>query len=434
MPSSWSASLRFELQFTGENINLWGDKLNVVLQHADYAVAGWLTKALSGNYTLTTANAGDDEARAAMLKFTGAGPFTVTIPSVSKSYLVWNACSAALMITTGAGASLTLQAGERALIGCDSSNVYRFQGTDFGGTRITSVADPSNPQDVATKAYVDSTAWSTMGGVLPGQAGSAGKFLTTDGVTAGWGDLLVGTIPGSFKLSGVITPAALTADQNNWNPAGLATVSVIKASATASRVITGLAGGTDGRLLILENVGSYTIYLMPENASSAAANRFATPASRIRLQPNHVALLKYDGTAARWRVQAFNGADIQDIRTGTATDVGITPGDLVGSAAFVPLPDTATVAWDVNQGYNATVTLGGNRNIGAPSGLQDGVTYTLNLVQDAVGNRVPTWNAIWDFGAYGAPLLQTMAGKTDKVTAQYNAARNKLEATFWRGA
>ena len=44
MPSSWSASLRFELQFTGENINLWGDKLNVVLQHADYAVAGWLTK------------------------------------------------------------------------------------------------------------------------------------------------------------------------------------------------------------------------------------------------------------------------------------------------------------------------------------------------------------------------------------------------------
>ena len=40
MPSSWSPSLRFELQFTGENINLWGDKLNAVLGHADYAVAG----------------------------------------------------------------------------------------------------------------------------------------------------------------------------------------------------------------------------------------------------------------------------------------------------------------------------------------------------------------------------------------------------------
>ena len=46
MPSSWSSSLRFELQFTGENINLWGDKLNAVLAHADFAVAGWLNKPL----------------------------------------------------------------------------------------------------------------------------------------------------------------------------------------------------------------------------------------------------------------------------------------------------------------------------------------------------------------------------------------------------
>ena len=105
MPSSWSSSLRFELQFTGENINLWGDKLNVVLSHADSAIAGWLTKALSGDVALTTANASDDEARAAMIKFTGAGPFTVTIPSVSKSYLVWNACTAAVTLTTGAGAT-----------------------------------------------------------------------------------------------------------------------------------------------------------------------------------------------------------------------------------------------------------------------------------------------------------------------------------------
>src|ERR1700761_6660069 len=105
MPSSWSSSLRFELQFTGENINLWGDKLNTVLNHADFAVAGCLTKALTADYVLSTANAGDDEARAAALKFTGAGPFTVTIPSVSKLYAVWNACAGAVTLTTGAGSS-----------------------------------------------------------------------------------------------------------------------------------------------------------------------------------------------------------------------------------------------------------------------------------------------------------------------------------------
>ena len=36
----------------------------------DYAVAGWLTKPLTGNVALSTANAPDDEARAAMI---GAG-------------------------------------------------------------------------------------------------------------------------------------------------------------------------------------------------------------------------------------------------------------------------------------------------------------------------------------------------------------------------
>ncbi|MFI4965818.1 MAG: hypothetical protein ACHP9T_10665 [Caulobacterales bacterium] len=186
MPSSWSASLRFELQFTGENINLWGDKLNSALAHADYAVAGWLAKPLNGDAALSTANAGDDEARAAMIKFTGAGPFTVTIPSVSKAYDAWNACSAALTITTGAGAAAVVQPGEIVRIVCDGANVKRVVATEFGGKQITGVADPTTAQGVATKAYADALAFTANAGVLPAQAGSAGKFIRTDGTTASW--------------------------------------------------------------------------------------------------------------------------------------------------------------------------------------------------------------------------------------------------------
>jgi hypothetical protein len=168
MPSSWSSSLRLELQFTGENINLWGDKLNAVLQHADYAVAGWLTKPLSGNAALTTANAGDDEARAAMIKFTGAGPFTVTVPSVSKAYVVWNACSAALTLTTGAGASVTLDPDDIVTVVCDGGNVKT---PGYGG--------------LALKDFIAASALAAAGS-LPGVTGNAGKFLTTDGVNAFW--------------------------------------------------------------------------------------------------------------------------------------------------------------------------------------------------------------------------------------------------------
>jgi hypothetical protein len=186
MPSSWSSSLRFELQFTGENINLWGDKLNAVLSHADFAVAGCLVKTLTADYVLTTANAGDDEARAAVLKFTGAGPFAVTVPSLSKLYSVWNACTGVVTITTGAGSSVAVQPGEVVPILCDGANVMRSQGVAFGGQRLQSLADPTGPQDAATKAYADALAFTANAGILPGQIGNAGKFLKTNGTTASW--------------------------------------------------------------------------------------------------------------------------------------------------------------------------------------------------------------------------------------------------------
>jgi hypothetical protein len=205
MPSSWSSSLRFELQFTGENINLWGDKLNVVLNHVDFATAGFLVKALTGNYALSTANAADDEARAASIKFTGAGPFVVTIPSVPKHYNLWNGCAGAVTITTGSGTTITLLPGEIAPVLCDGGNVNRVLGLYFGSQQITGVADPTSPQGVATKAYADALAFTANAGNLPAQAGSAGKFIKTNGATAAWASIA------TADLSDI---AAYTAAQN----------------------------------------------------------------------------------------------------------------------------------------------------------------------------------------------------------------------------
>ena len=168
MPSSWSPSLRFELQFTGENINLWGDKLNAVLAHADQAIAGWLTKPLTGDATLTTANAGDDEARAAMLKFTGTGSFTVTLPSVSKTYAVWNACTGVLSLTTGAGSAVAVDPGDIVTVICDGANVKT---PGYAGLSI---------KDYIAAAGLGAT------GELPAQLGNAGKFIKTDGTHATW--------------------------------------------------------------------------------------------------------------------------------------------------------------------------------------------------------------------------------------------------------
>lgn len=187
MPSSWSPSLRFELQFTGENINLWGEKLNATLARADYAIAGWLTKPLTGDVALTTANGGDDEARAAMIKFTGgAGPFTVTIPAVSKSYVVWNACGGPVTVTAGAGAAVAVIPGEIVPLVCDGAGVRRAAAQSYGGSRIRDVGAPLDDHDAATRKFVVDTAWAHNTGVLPGQPGNAGKYLKTDGANAAW--------------------------------------------------------------------------------------------------------------------------------------------------------------------------------------------------------------------------------------------------------
>ncbi len=170
MPSSWSPSLRLEQQFTGENINLWGEKLNAVLAHLDQAVAGWLVKPLTGNSALTTANAADDEARFASLKFTGgAGPFTVTLPAVAKTYLVWNACAGPVTLTTGAGATVSVDPGDIVWAATDGGAVKT---PGYGGA--------------ALKDWVSAVAWSYNAGALPAQTGNAGRFVTTDGTTAGW--------------------------------------------------------------------------------------------------------------------------------------------------------------------------------------------------------------------------------------------------------
>lgn len=170
MPSSWSPSLRLELQFTGENINLWGEKLNTALAHTDKAIAGWTVKPLTGPATLSTANAATDEARSATLKFTGgAGPFTVTLPPVAKTYLVWNACAGPVTLTTGAADTVTVDPGDVVWAATDGAAVKT---PGYGGASI--------------KDWVAGVAWSYNAGALPAQAGASGKFVRTDGVNAGW--------------------------------------------------------------------------------------------------------------------------------------------------------------------------------------------------------------------------------------------------------
>jgi hypothetical protein len=110
-------------------------------------------------------------------------------------------------------------------------------------------------------------------------------------------------LPRGLVLSGVIAPPQITANQNDYNPAGAAFASVMQLSSDAARSISGLAGGADGRIASLINVGSQPITLLDQNAASSAPNRF-TLGSDLTIPAKQAAMLRYDGTASRWQAIA----------------------------------------------------------------------------------------------------------------------------------
>ncbi|MBR1193245.1 hypothetical protein [Bradyrhizobium sp. AUGA SZCCT0160] len=106
-------------------------------------------------------------------------------------------------------------------------------------------------------------------------------------------------------VSGDISPSQITSDQNNYAPTGFSTASVVRVNSDASRTVTGLAGGSDGRLIYWYNTGSQNIILSSENAASTAANRFGFSGDRTLSGGDGVTLL-YDATASRWRLVGSN--------------------------------------------------------------------------------------------------------------------------------
>jgi hypothetical protein len=120
-----------------------------------------------------------------------------------------------------------------------------------------------------------------------------------------------------FFLTGDISPSQITSDQNDYNPTGLATASVLRLSTDASRNVTGFAGGGDGRIVAIVNAGANNIVLKDASASSSAANRYSFGAD-ITLATMQSAVLWYDATDSRWKLLAGPGGAVSSVfgRTG----------------------------------------------------------------------------------------------------------------------
>lgn len=140
-----------------------------------------------------------------------------------------------------------------------------------------------------------------------------------------------GSMPSPFALPNDISPAAISSDQNDYNPTGLSTADVLRLSSTGQYLITGLQGGSDGRIITINNIGTNNIILINDSAFSSAANRFlfgyGVGGIDYNLSPNTSIMLQYDSTSQRWRGYDLSAASLQGLPIGVNIGAGILDGD-----------------------------------------------------------------------------------------------------------
>lgn len=89
--------------------------------------------------------------------------------------------------------------------------------------------------------------------------------------------------------------------------------------------------------------------------------------------------------------------------------------------AITALTDAATIAVDLSLANNFSVTLAGNRTLGAPTNVVAGQSGIITITQDATGGRTLAYNAFWKFAGGTDPVLTTAANAVDVFAYFVNA-------------
>ena len=308
MASTYSSSLKLTLIGDGEQAGTWGSTTNNNLNLVEQALTGVDGIDLTGitTYTLTNFNGTTNEARNAVLLFTGtpASTVTITAPLQNKFYIIKN----------GTGQTVTMSAS--------------------GGAISVSI-----PTGVTAQVYCDATNESGTGtGFYSAQTGSAGNFtvngnLSVTGAQVNTGNFLAAGVLGAYTSSsytgGISNGSGVAGTVLNVTAVASGTIfigqRVTGTGVTSGTLVTGFGTGSGG-------VGTYTVntsqLVGAGTILTGAASAIATtPASGDNSV--NVATTAFVNTA----VTAVTGT-LGTMSTQNATAVAITGGTIAGASLY----------------------------------------------------------------------------------------------------
>ena len=302
--------------------------------------------------------------------------------------------------------AIRLPRGSTAQRPVNSQGILRFNTTDnkfegndgsawvqFGAGGGTGAPTDATYLTLSSNATLTAERVLTAGSNVKVTDGGANSTLTVDALSE------------KFVTGGVISPAQLTGNQNDWSPSGLSTASVIRLSTDATfRIITGLAGGEAGRRITLMNTGSYAVMLKDESASSTAGNRFSFDAQDWFILPGKAIELMYDATSSRWRtLTAFDYFNDYVLTAQFRHGVAGTTGSGTNGDYFIKAntggsgSGTGSSPWG-QSGISTSTSATGKGSIGAPSNAMVRSTnstylrYATSVSVDAVSDATNTYN------------------------------------------
>jgi len=310
-----------------------------------------------------------------------------------------------------------------------------------GATGVTGATGPQGPTGATGAAgqsidHVSRTAGNGAAGTTDtytvwGDAGATinlGTFSVYNGANgAGAGDMTIavydptGKSADAFSMTNmaegatnkILTAAERTDIANNKVHAASAHA---PANATANATDAALRdtdthtdGATNGVYTLAERTKLAGVAI---KADVSPVFSVAGKTGAVTLVKADVGLGSVDNTADTAKPVSTAQQTALDAKAGLATVNAFTAAQ---RAAPVALADAATVAMDASLSNFYTLTLAGNRTLGAPTNMVAGQAGSIRIAQDATGSRTLSFNAVWKFPSGTAPTLTTTASAIDRL-------------------
>ena len=340
-----------------------------------------------------------------------------------------------MLLSTGAGADFTLIDVSNAIAGQTAANISFTASGNISATDVQAALQELDSEKLGTAGgtFTGNINLDT-GVVIVYEGATADDYETTITVTDPTADRTItfpdvtGTVVTTGDTGSVTSTMILDGTIANADISATAEIAVSKlANGTARQLLQTDAGGTEVEFAsdidipgTLDVTGAVTL-----DSTLQVVGNISTDASLV-----------FEGATADAFETTLSVTDPTADRTITLPDATTTVAGLAVAQSFtkaqrgtvVALTDAATIAVDLSLGNNFSVTLAGNRTLGAPTNQTAGQSGVIVVTQDGTGSRTLAYNSVYKFAGGTAPTLTTTASAVD-VLAYYVESASRITVT-----